>query len=283
MVDQVVMYAYGGGVNSTALLVGVQSGMPAPWPGAILFADTGGELPETYAYVEAFSVWLQARGMPPITVVRDELGGPLEARCLSRKMLPSVAYGKHKRGCSEKSKQRPQHRFARRVWPDSMACFERGDRVAKVIGYGADEVYRARIEEDRWYTYEYPLISWKWDRQKCLDVIRAADLVVPPKSACFFCPFRKKREIAELRHQHPDLFERAVHMEQNAAPNLDRVRGLGCYFSWEQFGRDLDSPISMENLFPEDEADAEDPAIEDNPFGCVCVGAVPDDEYGEEA
>lgn len=39
--------AYGGGVNSTALLVSLhQRGIPID---LILFADTGGELPSTYA------------------------------------------------------------------------------------------------------------------------------------------------------------------------------------------------------------------------------------------
>ncbi|MDG9927457.1 MULTISPECIES: hypothetical protein [unclassified Pseudomonas] len=50
-----VVVAYGAGTNSTALLVEmVRLGEPVD---AILFADTGGERPETYAYRDLFSDW----------------------------------------------------------------------------------------------------------------------------------------------------------------------------------------------------------------------------------
>ena len=42
--------SYGAGVQTTALLVLVASGKQ-PRPAAVLFADTGGEHPETYAYL----------------------------------------------------------------------------------------------------------------------------------------------------------------------------------------------------------------------------------------
>jgi hypothetical protein len=63
-----VIVSYGGGKNSTALLLllwklGIR-------PDLILFADTGGELPETYNYIEMFSAWLQDHGLPEITVTR---------------------------------------------------------------------------------------------------------------------------------------------------------------------------------------------------------------------
>ncbi len=268
--------SYGGGVNSTALLVGIVKGLPAFRPGAILFADTGGELPETYAYVAAFSAWLAQHGLPTIVTVRDDLGGPLEQRCLSRKMLPSVAYGRHRRGCSEKSKQRPQHRWARREWPDSMAAWEAGGRVTKLIGYGAEETYRARIDEDRWYEYLYPLIGWGWDRRRCEEEIRSVGLAPPVKSACFFCPFRKRHELHSLRRDHPDLLERALAMEAAAIPNLQgkTIKGLGGYFAWQDYFAAADAAP----MFPM--MDDSDPS----PAQCVCNShGVPDDEYeGDE-
>ena len=63
-----VVVAYGGGKNSTAMLVlmwrlGIK-------PDLILFADTGGELPETYEYMRRFNRWLASVGMPEIVTVR---------------------------------------------------------------------------------------------------------------------------------------------------------------------------------------------------------------------
>ena len=59
--------SYGGGANSTALLVGLhQHRIPVD---LILFADTGAEHPHTYAYLNIMDRWLKEHGMPPITRV----------------------------------------------------------------------------------------------------------------------------------------------------------------------------------------------------------------------
>ena len=61
------MVSYGGGVNSTALLVGLhQHRIPVD---LILFADAGAEHPHTYAYLNIMDRWLKDHGMPPITRV----------------------------------------------------------------------------------------------------------------------------------------------------------------------------------------------------------------------
>lgn len=65
---QPVLVSYGAGTNSTAMLIEiVRLGQPVD---GILFADTGGERPETYEYVEMFSAWLVARGYPRIEIVQ---------------------------------------------------------------------------------------------------------------------------------------------------------------------------------------------------------------------
>lgn len=50
------------------MLVGLhQRGIPVD---LILFADTGGEQPSTYAYLPIMNQWLAGHGMPQITVVK---------------------------------------------------------------------------------------------------------------------------------------------------------------------------------------------------------------------
>lgn len=73
-----IVVAYGGGKNSTAMLVlmwklGIK-------PDLILFADTGGELPQTYEYIDLFNEWLTSVGMPSIITVRRSLTGVSETR-----------------------------------------------------------------------------------------------------------------------------------------------------------------------------------------------------------
>ncbi len=63
-----VVVAYGAGVDSTALLIGLRDrGLGIP---LIMFADTGSEKPGTLAYLPIMDSWLQRQGMPLIHRVK---------------------------------------------------------------------------------------------------------------------------------------------------------------------------------------------------------------------
>ena len=130
------MVSYGGGVNSTALLIGLhQHRIPVD---LILFANTGAEHPHTYAYLDIMDRWLKGHGMPPITRVykttRDSKRLTLEQECLQSGTLPSIAYG-FKR-CSLKHKIGPQEKFCNHYLP-CQKVWAAGKRVVKFIGYDA--------------------------------------------------------------------------------------------------------------------------------------------------
>ena len=162
------MVSYGGGVNSTALLVGLhQHRIPVD---LILFADTGAEHPHTYAYLDIMDRWLKDHGMPPITRVykttRDGKRLTLEQECLQSGTLPSMAYG-FKR-CSLKHKIGPQEKFCNH-YPPCRKVWAAGKRVVKFIGYDAGEGYRSDKVllgdlADPKYSKWYPLMErtvWK--------------------------------------------------------------------------------------------------------------------------
>ena len=90
--------------------------------------------------------------------------------------------------------------------------------------------------------------EWDWGRDECIRAIEGAGLGVPTKSACWFCPASKKREVLALAKEHPDLFRRAVAMEHNAAPNLGVVKGLGRHWSWENLVKADEAQL---RLFPD--------------------------------
>ncbi len=221
-----VVASFGGGVNSTAMLIGMHE--RGERVDLILFADTGNEKPHTYDHVRDASTFLVEHGMPPIiTVVKGGKRETLEENCLRMKMLPSIAYGF--KSCSHKYKIDPQDKFCNNYDP-CKAVWNAGGKVQKLIGYDMDEPHRARIPEDAKYRYRYPLIEWNWGRDECIAAIDRAGLKQPGKSACFFCPSSKKQEIMELRRVYPDLAARAVAMEKNA--ELTTVKGLGRNFAW---------------------------------------------------
>ena len=182
------MVSYGGGVNSTALLIGLhQHRIPVD---LILFADTGGEHPHTYAYLDIMDRWLKDHGMPEITRVykttKDGRRLTLEDECLKSGTLPSIAYG-FKR-CSLKHKIGPQEKFCNN-YPPCREVWNSGKKVVKFIGYDAGEHYRSdkvllRDLADPKYSKWYPLMEWGWTRDDCIRQIEAAGLPGEPDFPC---------------------------------------------------------------------------------------------------
>ena len=242
--EYINIVSYGGGANSTALLVGLhQHHIPVD---LILFADTGGEHPHTYAYLVIMDQWLKEHGMPEITRVykttKDGKRLTLEDECLKSGTLPSIAYG-FKR-CSLKHKIGPQEKFCNN-YPPCREVWRSGKKVVKFIGYDAGEHYRSdkvllNDLADPKYSKWYPLMEWGWDREECIRQIEASGLPQPGKSSCFFCPSMRAEEIIDLREHYPNLFRRALALEDNAKANLKTVRGLGRNYSWkERFGKEF--------------------------------------------
>lgn len=225
MTDSPLIVNFGGGVNSTALLVGYhERGLR---PTAIIFADTGSEMPHTYAHLWAIQPWLESVGFPSLEVVRRATGkhASLEAECLTNETLPSLAFGF--RGCSAKWKRQVVDRVLKHRYKNFL---KEGGRLRRAIGIDFGELHRARFQPEGSFDWEYPLIDWRWARPECAQAIERAGLAVPGKSACFFCPASTVPEVRKLREVYPDLADRAVAME--SAAKLTTVKGLGRRWNW---------------------------------------------------
>lgn len=234
-------------------------------PDRIVFADTGGERPETYEDLHAFSFWLQLSGAPEIEIIRNTAttnGIPvvtLEEECLAGKKLPGIAYGFGT--CSDKWKQRPFRRWFKENGFDASAVV--------CIGFDADEPQRAErgARIDSGYVKRFPLVEWGMGREECLEEIRRAGLPLPGKSACFFCPSSKQAEVLALPK---DLQQRAIAMERNA--QLTTVQGLGRRYAWEDpiEADALGVPLKLiQQLTPRGkDADTPLPPAQETPCGC---------------
>ena len=272
-----VIVCYGGGVDSTAMLIALhRAGIT---PDLITFADVGAEKPETYAMVETMSQWCRSVGFPEV-VTCTKLTKPetayndLTGNCTDNETLPSLAFGK--KSCSIKWKQGPQDQYLRGalsgpnkrdphpIWLD---CQRRGIKPVKLIGYdaGPADIRRsAKLKEsDAHFEYRYPLQQLGMAREECIALIVDAGLPVPIKSACFFCPASQKWELWWLAGAHPDLFEKALELEVTAMtghhtrfdeiemgagfmeligsgkrwPSTSTTVGLGRSFAWNHWAR----------------------------------------------
>lgn len=127
------------------------------------------------------------------------------------------------------------HMFALQPWDPAQACYAKGLKPFKAIGFDGGEVRRVKLIEDDYCLLWHLLIDWDLDRADCEELVRSAGLPVPVKSSCFYCPSRTKKEVLELEQEHPDLFERALKIEANALASgaTHSVKGLGRHWSWK--------------------------------------------------
>ncbi len=187
--------SFGGGVNSVALAVLL---VAEGWREPIVYAETGSEWPETDAYVAMFDGWLQERGLS-ITRLGPEWRPasyqvPLIDYCEHYGIVP----GSFQRWCTTRFKVEPITRW----------CEANGyDYDDQLLGIASDES-RRQPERVR------PLVDRGIDRNGCARIIADAGLPLPPKSACWLCPFQGAAEWRYLYQTHRDLYERAAALER---------------------------------------------------------------------
>lgn len=216
--------SYGGGVQSTALLVLRAQGI-IPF-NTFLFCNVGddSEHPDTLRYVADVAMPYAAEHGIDLQVLerrrRDGTTETLWSRLMredSRSLdipvrMSNGAPGN--RSCTADFKIRVVAR-----WLKQHGATE--DHPATVaIGISQDEVTRANTRtKDAYERVVYPLISIGMDtglrlrRDDCIRIIREAGLPVPPKSSCFFCPFHRPAAWADLYRESPDLFKRSCELE----------------------------------------------------------------------
>jgi len=203
--------SFGAGVQTTALLVLIAQGR-WPRPDAIVFADTGNEHQETYTYLaEVSGPYARANGLE-ITVLGSDwrtghYAADLETYCRQWRIVP----GTWVRWCTDRYKVRPIIRYVRRVMKATKA-----EPIEGWIGISTDENRRAVMSSMDFQTRRYPLIELGLSRDDCAAIIRDAGLPAPPKSGCWFCPFQKQARWHQLKRESPDLFDRALYLEENA-------------------------------------------------------------------
>ena len=132
----------------------------------------------------------------------------------------------------------------------------RADPAAVGLGISLDEFRRARADSRVPHeTLEYPLIDRRMTRADCVTVIRDAGLPVPPKSACYFCPFQSPASFQRMRHDHPSRFQVVVGIEWLLTNRRQQLGKDAVYMT--RFGRPLDEVTSDQMTLDLDDWDAE--------------------------
>lgn len=221
----VAAVSFGGGVQSTALLVLAATGQLDGFS-TFLMANVGddSEHPATLRYVRDVSrPYAAAHGLELVELSRvpkrGRHAGHVETLygCLTRpgsKSLPIPVRMSNgapgRRSCTADFKVRVIGAELRRRG----ATIE--DPATVALGISVDEIERAKPGIDPLAPYQrrtYPLLDLGLSRRDCMALIARAGLPVPPKSACWFCPFHDHEAWRRLRRDTPDLFDRACQLE----------------------------------------------------------------------
>jgi hypothetical protein len=208
------VFSCGGGVQSTACLVLAAQGK-IPYR-TFIFSNVGpkAESPKTIQYVEkALKPYAVKHGIQWVDVMwvdregrqRDLYDDLMEQeRSINiPAYMPGGMPGNRK--CTEYFKIKP---IARWIKANAPGC-----TLGK--GISTDEHHRATpSRESDCYVSAYPLIELGISRSDCLAIAANAGLPQPPKSSCWFCPFKTTNQWTVMKRESPELFQQAVSLER---------------------------------------------------------------------
>ena len=221
MEDRPIILSFGGGTNSTAMLLEwVKRGEHLD---GVVFADTGSEMPYTYEYLEKYiKPYCKEKNLPFHTArftVGDKTKGVKNGEWEAGQSVAIYDWYKYmekvpavqNRMCTDKWKIQPVYKVIKEYYPNAI----------RLIGIDAGETRRAQRVRDpktgEWvYLYDdlcYPLIDWDVDREGCSKIIKEHGWPSPEKSGCYFCPFQPSKNWAELYNKSPDLFNKSLELE----------------------------------------------------------------------
>jgi hypothetical protein len=252
-------FSFGGGVQSTAALVLAAQGRIDF--SVFLFANVGNdsENPDTLVYVENVAKPFAAEhGLDLIELHRRRRDGTIETiyeRLVGNNRsivipvrLSNGAPGN--RACTVDFKIRVIARWQKEHGATAQ------DPAVCGLGISMDEVQRMRTDSGIAHqVLEYPLIDLHMTRRDCVAVIQEAGLPVPPKSSCWFCPYKRHAQWADMRRENPELFERAVALEQR----INEKRGATGkdVVTLHASGNPLDQAVALQyKLFQDEPCDS---------------------------
>lgn len=114
------------------------------------------------------------------------------------------------RGCTKEYKLQPLRRKVRELWEASGR-----PHIYQIIGISLDECQRMKDSGARYITNTYPLVERRITRQGCLQWLQDHGYRIPPKSACYFCPYTNNHRWKRMKEEDAETWEKAVEFDAN--------------------------------------------------------------------
>jgi 3'-phosphoadenosine 5'-phosphosulfate sulfotransferase (PAPS reductase)/FAD synthetase len=225
----------GAGVQSSTMALMAAKGEITPMPVAAVFADTQGEPEEVYRWLDYLEPQL------PFPVFRVTKGS-LEERSTTVRFSeknqkwtltsipafcknPDGIQGLIPRQCTRDFKIDPTTKEVNRL-----RRLRDNVRAVLWMGISIDEVLRAKDHRNApRIINRFPLIDARMSRRDCLSWMQTNGFPEPPRSACYYCPFRSNEEWLRMKQDAPADFSKACVFEgklQLAATQTSTLRGV---------------------------------------------------------
>jgi hypothetical protein len=215
-----------GGKDSAALAVYIKDHYPQIADQMeYFFTDTGAELQEVYDTLDKLEAYL-GKPINRLSSTRDFN----HWLTMHDNMLPSVKA----RWCTRVLKLKPFEEFVG------------DDPVISYVGIRADEDREGYISHKQTIKAVFPFSQDGIVREDVFRILEES-VGIPAyyewrsRSGCFFCFFQRQDEWLGLKRRHPDLFQKALEMEQNVGQRKfdwgtsERIES-GKGYTWHQSG-----------------------------------------------
>jgi hypothetical protein len=205
----------GAGVQSSTLALLAENGV-IPRPDFAVFADTQREPEHVLEYLK----YLQGRikTFPIYAATKGDLGLAPQKIPFYIKDPVTGKIGMGQRQCTADFKIQVVNQEIRRVLKYEKRKWMK-HHVHVQIGISTDEMERMKLPWEKWKTHEWPLIDLGMSRKDCLAYYEENKLPPPPRSACYFCPYKSNSEWRDLRDSFPRDWARAVAYDHDLRTN----------------------------------------------------------------
>lgn len=235
------VYSFGAGTQSIAVMVAQGQGLFKQPYDYFVWSDVGhdSEDPDVHPYVQNYVVpYCHEHGIPFIRVAKTRFGVEdtvLQAAVRKNRSIPipvRMSNGSpSNRSCTADFKIRVVDKWVR----------SQGFTHATLgIGFSIDESRRAWNKPRYFHNrhgsipfgfakrFDFPLFDLRFNRSASIALVERAGLPTPPRSACWFCPFKSRGEWIEDRKHRPHIVQNAAVVEsivnrKRASIGRDRV------------------------------------------------------------
>ena len=213
------------GIQSSTVALMAARGEIEPMPDCAIFSDTEGETQATMDWLK----WVRKRLPFPLHIVskgnlaRDLLDyrdgkSKTGANIPFFVLQPDGRIGPVNRSCTRDYKVTP---ILKKV--QEIAGIGRSKpkevKVIQWLGISLDECHRMKQAPHAWLENRYPLVEMRMTRGDCVAWLKNNGWPVPPRSACWYCPYSSNERWRNLKNNHPSEWAKAVAFDRELRAN----------------------------------------------------------------